>query len=246
MIDVVGAAKQGLVFRTAEFLKQIVVIGLTVAAVVALLSQCRKPWSWLGRLIVRNMNARHSAVTDSALQQVSLEKRFIVLDVGCGGGRTIDKLAAIASEGKVYGIDYSAASVAEARRTNARWIETGRVDIQQGSVSHLPYPDSSFDVVTAVETHYYWPNPVEDLREIRRVLKPGGLLVIIAETYKGRQLDLLYRPAMKLLRANYLTVCEHRELFSAAGYSEISVLNERRRGWICAVGRREDNLEATD
>jgi SAM-dependent methyltransferase len=184
------------------------------------------------------MNLRHSSVTDWGLKQVPLDKHFTMLDVGCGGGRTLDKLAAIASEGKVFGIDYSAASVAAARRTNARWIQAGRADIQQGSVSRLPYADGTFDVVTAIETHYYWPDLAADLREILRTLKPGGRLVIIAETYKGRRFDFLYRPVMKLLRATYLSVSEHRDLFSAAGYSEITVLEERRKGWICVVGRR--------
>src|SRR5262249_8897901 len=211
---------------------------LTVAAVVLMSGQYRKPRRWLGRPLLWLMNVRHSRLTDWGLQQVTLEKRFTILDVGCGGGRTIQKLAAIASEGKVYGMDQSAASVAAARGANARWLAEDRVDIQQGSVSDLPFPDGKFDVVTAVETHYYWPDLVADLREIRRVLKPGGRLVIIAETYKGRRFDAFFRPAMKLLRATYLSVSEHRELLATAGYSEIVVVEEPRKGWICAVGRR--------
>jgi SAM-dependent methyltransferase len=222
----------------AHLLIGIVAGMLTAAAVVSLSDQCRKPRWWLGRLYLWDMNRRHSKVTDWGLQHISLEKRFTVLDVGCGGGRTIQKLAAAAAEGKVYGIDYSAASVAAARRTNAGQIAEGRVDIQQGSVSHLPFRDGTFDVVTAVETHYYWPNLAEDLREIRRVLNPGGRFVVIAETYKGRRFDVLYWPAMKLLRANYLSANEHRELFSAAGFSEIKVMEQAKKGWICVVGRR--------
>lgn len=159
---------------------------LAVATVLVLLDQCRKPKGWLGRLILWTMNVRHSGVTDWGLKQVPLKKHFTILDVGCGGGRTLDKLAAVASEEKVFGIDYSAASVAAARRANARWIRAGRADIRQGSVSRLPYPDGTFDVVTAVETHYYWPDLAADLREVLRVLKPGGQLVMIAETYRGR------------------------------------------------------------
>jgi hypothetical protein len=89
-----------------------------------------------------------------------------------------------------------------------------------------------------VETHYYWPHLEADLREILRVLKPGGRLVVIAETYKGRHFDLLYRPAMMLLRATYLSVSEHRNLLSAAGSSEVVVFEERGKGWLCAVGTR--------
>src|SRR6516225_7678745 len=104
------------------------------------------------------MNVRHSGVTDWGLKHLPLEKGSTILDIGCGGGRAIAKMAAVAGDGKVYGIDYSAASVAAARSANAPGIEAGRVDIQQASVSHLSFPDGTFDVVTAVETHYYWPN----------------------------------------------------------------------------------------
>ncbi len=225
-----------------QLLNLIVVVALTVAAVIVVSGQSRKPSWWLGWLFLWSMNIRHSKVTDWGLKQVLLEKHFTILDVGCGGGRTIHKLAAIASGGKVYGIDYSAASVAVARHTNLQLIKAGRVNIQQGSVSSLPFSDAIFDVVSAVETHYYWPKPLDDMHEILRVLKPGGRLVVIAETYKGRRFDALYQPAMKLLRATYLSVSEHRDLFSAAGYSEIEVLEERSKGWICVVGRRPSKL----
>jgi ubiquinone/menaquinone biosynthesis C-methylase UbiE len=223
---------------TAESLRTIATCISVILAVVVLSGQCRRPRWWLGRLMLSDMNRRHSALTDWGLHQVTLEKTYTVLDVGCGGGRTIEKLAAMVDEGKVYGIDYSSASVGAARRTNSSGIREGRVDIQLGSVSRLPFPGETFDVVTAVETHYYWPKLIEDLREIRRVLRPGGYLLIIAETYKGRTLDALYRPVMKLLRANYLSVDEHRNLFSAAGYSDVAVSVEEKKGWICVAGRR--------
>lgn len=219
-------------------LKDLVLATFTVAGVLVVTRQCRKPASLPGRLFLSIMNLSHVDVTNWGLRHVAIEKDFTVLDVGCGGGKTIHTLAGLASEGKVFGVDYSKASVAASRRTNARAIEAGRVDIREGSVSNMPYPDDTFDVVTAVETHYYWPDPVADMRETLRVLKPGGRLVLIAETYKGRQLDAVYRPAMKLLRATYLTPNEHKELLAKAGYSEVEVFEEPSKGWICAVGRK--------
>ena len=223
---------------TLELWAQILKWALVALAVLMMTGQCRKPRWWLGRRMARVMNIQHSGVTDWGLGHVRIGKQFTILDVGCGGGRTIEKLATAANEGKVYGIDYSPASVAVAQTTNAQSIGAGRVDIRQGSVSRLPFPDESFDVVTAVETHYYWPNLVDDMREILRVLKPGGKLAIIAETYKGRRLDLVYRPVMMLLRATYLTPDEHRYALSAAGYVDVEVSEERGKGWICAVGAK--------
>ncbi len=130
------------------------------------------------------MNARHSEVTDWGLGHISIGKHYTILDVGCGGGRTLSKLAG-GSEGKVYGVDYSNESVAASKRMNARSIDIGRVEVQNGSVSQLPFRDGMFDLVTAVETHFWWPNLPTDLREVLRVLTMGGMLIIIAEVYKG-------------------------------------------------------------
>src|SRR5262245_51661061 len=173
---------------------------------VLLTGQCRKPRGLPGSLFIWIMNLRHSKLTDWALGKITIGKQFSVLDVGCGGGRTIAKLAELASEGRVFGIDHSKASVTAARRTNARSISAGRVEIGIGTVSALPFPDALFDLVTAVETHYYWPDLVRDLGEVRRVLKPGGKVLIAAEAYRGQRTEALTGPAMKLLGGSYLSV----------------------------------------
>ena len=202
------------------------------------LNQARKPTRWLGRLFLWAMNLSHSDLTDWGLTHIQIEERFTILDVGCGGGRTIQKMAAIATEGMVCGVDYADGSVAASREKNAQLIKAGRVEIQQASVSHLPLPDGRFDLVTAVETHYYWPDTLKGMQEILRVLKPGAVLIIIAERYKSRKHDVLQWLEMRLLRSTYLSVEEHRELFSAAGFSDVQIFEEHNKGWICGTGRK--------
>jgi ubiquinone/menaquinone biosynthesis C-methylase UbiE len=220
------------------FVAPILRVALVVVGLGLLTSQCRKPAWWPGRLFLGIMNRSHQSVTAWGLAHLAIAKDSTLLDVGCGGGRTIHTLASVASEGTVYGIDYSSASVAASARTNAAEIRAGRVDVRQGTVSHLPYRDGMFDIVTAIETFYYWPNPVADLQEIIRVLKPGGQLLIVAETYKGRRFDSLYRPVMMLLRATYLTPDEHRELLTSAGFFPVEIFEEPNKGWLSAVGRK--------
>jgi ubiquinone/menaquinone biosynthesis C-methylase UbiE len=201
--------------------------------------QLRRPADRAGRAVLDRMNVSHAGVTVWGLEHVAIQNDFTILDVGCGGGRTIQRLAVIATNGKVFGVDYSEQSVAVSRETNQLLIDEGRVDVQQATVSQLPFPDAMFDLVTAVETHYYWPDLPRDVREVMRVLKSGGRFVIIAETYRGRRNDWLYRPTMTLmLRAAYLTPAQHRQLLIDAGYADVRVVVEGAKGWICAVGTK--------
>jgi len=203
-------------------------------------NQCQKPAGLLGRFILWNMNSRHSKVTDWGLSHISIETNGAILDVGCGGGRTVSKLAAIATDGKICGLDYSKESVAVASRINRRWINTGRVEIQEGTVSQLPFPNAVFDLVTAVETHFWWSDLPAGMREVLRVLKPGGTLIIIAEIYRGAQTRTakLAEKYLPLSGMVLLTVDEHRELFANTGYSDIQVIDEPGKGWICGIGRK--------
>jgi ubiquinone/menaquinone biosynthesis C-methylase UbiE len=186
------------------------------------------------------MNASHSKLTDWGLKQIAIGNRYTILDVGGGGGRTVSKLAAIVTQGKVYGIDFSEQSVVATKRTNAQWTDLGRVEVQNGSVSQLPFADGMFNLVTAVETHFWWANLPGDMREALRVLKPGGSLIVIAEIYKGMSTGAgkvaekyASRSGMTLLSA-----AEHRELFSNTGYSNVQVVEKREKGWVCGIGRK--------
>ncbi len=205
---------------------------------VYVLNQVRKPTRWAGRYFLWIMNFSHSSLTDWGLKHVHIEENFTILDVGCGGGRTIEKLAELAPKGKVYGVDYADGSVAASRANNAQSIQAGRVEIKQASVSQLPFPENMFDLVTAVETQYYWPDLVNDMREILRVLKPGGTLIVIAESYRKGAYNALQRPIMKLLGSSNLSVDDHRELFSTAGYTDIQTFEERTRGWFCGMAKK--------
>ena len=203
-------------------------------------SQLQKPRGWLGRYTLWRMNVSHSKLTDWGLTHVSIEPHYVILDVGCGGGRTISKLAARATKGKVYGVDFSEESVAASQRTNARQIEAGRVEIRQDAVSQLPFADGMFDLVTAVETHFWWPDLPGDAREIFRVVKPSGKLTIIAEIYKGAN-TLAARLAEKYADRSpikLLSVDEHRELLRNAGFVDVHAAEERTKGWICAIARK--------
>lgn len=226
VIDVIGRAL-GLLFG----------IGLAVY----LMQQVRKPSRWIGPAFAALMNRSHARLRDWGLKHIQIGREWTILDVGCGGGRTVGLLQAAAPDGHVVGIDYAAGSVGASRRHNAHLVAAGRVRIQQAAVSALPFADNTFDLVTAVETQYYWPDLINDMREVLRVLKPGGSLLVMLESCKREGLGV-DAAAMKLLRGRVLGASEQRDLFTRAGFDQVDVSVAASHGWLCAVGRKPGRL----
>ena len=130
--------------------------------------------------MLKFMNLCHAPLTNWGLSYIEFQDRWTMLDIGCGGGATLRRLLKRSKESSVYGIDISEESVAKAIEVNADMIDK-RIFVQQGSAAELPYEDGKFDLVTAVETVYFWPNLPVCLKEVRRVLKPGGKFAIMVE-----------------------------------------------------------------
>lgn len=207
-----------------------------------LLKQAGRPKGWLGEFMLRGMNKGHSKMTDWGLAQISIEKGFTILDVGCGGGRTVHKMAQLAPNGKIFGIDISKKSVEISRKTNFQLIKEGRVEISNGSVSQLPYSDNMFDLVTTFESHYFWPDIVNDMKEILRVLKPGGNFLIIGEVYKGGNYGNRHPGFMNTASHEMNMALPGIEDLNAillkAGFSDIKTYEEDGKKKICSIGKK--------
>ncbi len=143
-------------------------------------SQCARPKGALGRVMLSFMNYTHAPLTNWGLKLVDVQDGWTMLDVGCGGGFTIRRLLKRSKDVKVYGIDISEESVAKAKKVNAEVLDK-QVFVTLGSAEKLPYEDGKFNLVTAVETVYFWPNLPNCLQEVRRVLKSGGKFAILVE-----------------------------------------------------------------
>ena len=143
-------------------------------------SQCTRPEGKLGRVMLSFMNYTHAPLTNWGLKLVDIQDGWTMLDIGCGGGATLQRLLKRSQDAKVYGIDISEESVAKAKKVNTKVLDK-QVFVTQGSAERLPYEDGKFDLVTAVETVYFWSNLPDCLQEVHRVLKPGGKFVIMVE-----------------------------------------------------------------
>ena len=146
----------------------------------SLFTNCAHPKGRMGRAMLKFMNLCHAPLTNWGLSLVDIQDGWTMLDIGCGGGATLKRLLKRSQGAKVYGIDISEESVVKAIKVNANVIDK-QVFVQQGSAAELPYEDGTFDLVTAVETVYFWPNLPSCLQEVRRVLKSGGHFAIMVE-----------------------------------------------------------------
>ena len=140
----------------------------------------RKPKGKLGNLQLKSMNKEHTPVSLWGLKHLDIEDDDVILDVGCGGGMNINRMAQKAK--KVYGVDYSEESVKLSREVNQDFINKGKVEVLEGNVKMLPFEDNTFDIVTAFETVYFWPDIEKCFGEVKRVLKPGGKFLIGMES----------------------------------------------------------------
>jgi ubiquinone/menaquinone biosynthesis C-methylase UbiE len=126
-----------------------------------------------------NLNSRQIATAYALLSPPANGR---LLEVGFGNGKLIASLLAMAPGLTYLGVDVSATMVHEASRANRALADAGRVNLYLAAVDRLPFSNAAFDRVVAVNSIYFWPDPLAGLREIRRVLRSDGFLVLASMT----------------------------------------------------------------
>ena len=196
-------------------------------------SQFSRPASVMGLLVLRSMNIAHARLHRWGLEAAEIRPRDKVLDVGCGGGKAIARILT-RTRREVAGVDHSPEAVETTRRLNRSAIASGRLRVLEGSVDHLPFRNGFFNVVTAFETTYFWPDLQAGLIEIRRVLSPGGRLVITNEVADreaaGRWAERL---DMNVPDGRSLAALAHE-----AGFLTVDISIHPRHGWLRLLATR--------
>jgi SAM-dependent methyltransferase len=209
-----------------------------------MLGQSKKPSGRFGRFLARGMNLGHSGLTKWGLGFIDIASDIDVLDIGCGGGKTLNRLAEIATDGKVVGIDYSPDAVAVARKKNRALINEGRVEIFQEAVSSMRFSDGAFGLITAFESHYFWPDFRNDLKEVRRVTKQNGQLLIVGAAYKNKKYDRRNKRFVDAIGMTYLSIEEFRDILEGVGYSDFDALEEKNKGWFAVKCKKQEGGNA--
>lgn len=194
-----------------------------------LFTNCAHPKGRMGRAMLKFMNLCHAPLTNWGLSLLDIQEGRTMLDIGCGGGATLRRLLKRSKGGMVYGIDISEESVAKARKVNAAVLNK-QVFVTQGSAEKLPYEDWKFDLVTAVETIYFWPNLPQCLQEVRRVLKPGGRFAVMVEVADENSKWVTLVEGMKAYSPEQL-----KNLLADAGFVEIEV-HRKKPSYATVIG----------
>jgi arsenite methyltransferase len=192
---------------------------LTMAERVRLLGHPAGP---LGAAMGDYMNALNGRINDAVYGRLRLPPDARVLEIGCGNGKLLPQIMALAPGLVFHGIDISEAMVSEAAAFNRELLAAGRAAFRCASSTAIPFEDVTFDRAVAINVTYFWPEPVRDLAEIRRVLKPDGLLAVASLTPEG---------AAHLVKGGEpfraYPEAELRALFVAAGFRTVDVEDYR-------------------
>lgn len=141
-------------------------------------TQTGRPRGAFGRAFGRMMLRLNGPMNARAVEALEMRHGESVLEIGCGPGDAIARLVRGGGARRIVAIDHAPDMVTAARRLNRPAILEGLVDVREGSVSKMPFRDGTFDAALAVNSIQFWPHLRLDLKEVLRVLKPGGRLVV--------------------------------------------------------------------
>jgi SAM-dependent methyltransferase len=140
--------------------------------------QYRRPTGPIGLWIGGKMAQQHRPENLWTINLLDIQPSDHILEVGFGPGIAVAEAANRATQGLVAGVDFSKTMVAAAKNRNATGIRTGKIDLRYGDATQIPFAENSFDKAFSIHSIYFWPDPVAALREIWRVLKSNGLLIL--------------------------------------------------------------------
>lgn len=203
-----------------------------------LIINARKPVGELGEQILERMNKSHETMAQWGVSHFEINDSDRILDIGCGGGKNIERFAKQITTGKVIGLDYSEVSVEKSSKLNEKAIEEGKVEVIQGSVSQMPFEDDTFDIITGFETIYFWPDFINDLKEVNRVLKKDGLVFFCNEAvYREGEMEK-YEDLVELLDMKIYSEDVLKESLEKTGFKDFKAYVEEENDWICITARK--------
>ncbi|MGL5434992.1 MAG: class I SAM-dependent methyltransferase [Lachnospiraceae bacterium] len=191
----------------------------------------RKPEGILGRLMLGGMNSGHTSLADWGFTHIEFRSNMHILDIGCGGGANIARMLKECPEGHVDGLDYSQESVAVSQKKNQKDLGK-RCTITRGDVSQLPFKSPQYDLITAFETIYFWPDLTNCFKNIRKALKHNGQFMITCEM--SDPTNTMW--TSKIQGMIVYTPEDLTQRLTQAGFTKI-ITDTTLKEWICLVAQ---------
>ncbi|KYK34536.1 MAG: hypothetical protein AYK22_05255 [Thermoplasmatales archaeon SG8-52-3] len=183
------------------------------------MSQFAKPTGFFGKILAKGMARGHKEFYKNAIKAINPKKDDKYLEIGFGSGIFIKKHMTHVS--KIAGIDHSEDMVKLASKINRKLVESGKAEFKQGNTLSLPWSDNEFTVVAAIEVFFFLNEPEKALKEILRVLKPGGRLIIEMAFNKDDGVD--HKKHIKKMDLKLYSGEEMKKLLKEAGFNDIVV-----------------------
>ena len=204
-----------------------------------LIVNARKPVGELGHQILDRMNKSHETMAQWGVSHFDIKEDDLILDIGCGGGKNLERFAEQITTGKVVGLDYSEVSVEKSIELNRKVIDEGKVEVIQGSVSEMPFEDNTFNIITGFETIYFWPDFIYDLKEVNRVLKKDGFVFFCNEAvYREGEMEK-YEDLVELLDMKIYSEDVLKESLEKTGFKDFKAYLNDENDWICIIAKKE-------
>ncbi len=191
------------------------------------MSQFAKPTGFFGKILAKGMARGHKHFYKNAARAIDPKNDDIYLEIGFGSGIFIKKYMSHVS--KIAGIDYSEDMVKLASDINRKLVESGKAEFKQGYASSLPWADNEFTVVAAIEVFFFLNETEKTLKEIFRILKPGGRLIIEMAFNKDDGVE--HKRHIKKMNLKLYSGKEIKKLLNEAGFSDI-VIDYYKAFWV--------------
>ena len=199
------------------------------------IDQCMKPHGEEGIETIKRMNVTHKDISEFAFECIDINDNDEILDIGCGGGVNIEKFLNLTNN-NVDGLDYSDVSVSESIKINQKAVDEKRCRIIQANVCDMPLEDESYDLVSAFETIYFWPDIKNTFKEVLRIIKPNGQFLIAQGTDGNHPEDETWLNTVEGM--SVYTSHELKEYLLNAGFSRVDIFKKENDYILVVIGKK--------
>jgi SAM-dependent methyltransferase len=203
-------------------------------------AQLRKPSGFIGRVLIsRILNRGNAPLNQLTLNSLNLSPDDRVLEIGFGGGDLINRMSTIVTRGQIAGADFSLDMVELCKKRFAKLVQQGGLELHCSSAESLPFESTLFTRVCTVNTIYFWPDPIGPMKEMHRVMRDGGRLVI---TFNPP--ETLRKVPYTRTGFNHYEPGDVQRMLEQSGFRDIQMIRGTSRlgDFVCAIATKQSTL----